>query len=275
MTITAATAITTTPRTIPTVQPAAAVTIVMTLLNGPPPRGCPEARIAPTARPSRRRDRVSPRHREMPEPTDHTLVAGLLTGRCAPTPRPWSSPRACASAAGPAATTAPTRSRASGCAPRARHRGPHARRVHVRHRPLPRLQLSGLAASGCVGAEPEGLGDQLVGAPAGGVVVGDRDHDHLLGVVLGGDLLDPARTWSGVPSTSRRPPACRAGPRREEALGRLGRRHRDQPPAAQHRHRHPRWSRAAGLLLAVGGDRPDRDDRARRGAARSPAKRSR
>ena len=34
------------------------------------------------------------------------------------------------------------------------------------------------------------LGQQLVGAAAGLVVVGDRDHDHLLGAVGGGDLLD-------------------------------------------------------------------------------------
>ena len=38
--------------------------------------------------------------------------------------------------------------------------------------------------------EAHRLGQQLVGAAAGVVVVGDRDHDHLVGAVLGGQLLD-------------------------------------------------------------------------------------
>ena len=40
------------------------------------------------------------------------------------------------------------------------------------------------------GLQVERLGEQLVGAPARLVVVGDRHHDHLLGAVLGGHRLD-------------------------------------------------------------------------------------
>jgi hypothetical protein len=38
--------------------------------------------------------------------------------------------------------------------------------------------------------ELECIGEQLVGAPALGVVMGDRHHDHLLRAIVGGDLLE-------------------------------------------------------------------------------------
>src|SRR4051794_31756909 len=83
----------------------------------------------------------------------------------------------------------------------------------------------------------ERLGQQLVGAPPGGVVVGDRHGDALLGAVVVGQLLD-LRT-DLVDRADDRPPGGWAGLRRDErilALGLqeahrlLGRRHRDEPP---------------------------------------------
>ena len=70
------------------------------------------------------------------------------------------------------------------------------------------------------GLEREGLGEQLVGAPAGGVVVGDRHHDHLLGAVVAGQLARaPPRTVSGEPMIPRRPAAAGAPRRRASPRG--------------------------------------------------------
>ena len=140
----------------------------------------------------------------------------------------------------------------------------------------PPASLGRCAQDTAAGASsPQGLGDQLVGAPAGGVVVGDRDHDHLLGAVLGGDRLEAGADRARACRRS-----CAAAPgrrRRSEARkrsGRLRRRDRDQPAAAQHRERHPRAGREPlRLLVGVGGQRPDRDRGARR-AARAAARRS-
>src|SRR5215211_253061 len=60
--------------------------------------------------------------------------------------------------------------------------GPRSRRLAM---------LGGDAFGARLGArEPERLGDQLVGAPAGRVVVDDAHHDRLLGTVGRGDLAD-------------------------------------------------------------------------------------
>ena len=72
--------------------------------------------------------------------------------------------------------------------------------------------------------EPEGVGDQLVGAAAGAVVAGDRDHDHLLGAVAGGHLLDPgAHGRRASPMHARRPAAgslaCSASRKRSAFSG--------------------------------------------------------
>ena len=106
------------------------------------------------------------------------------------------------------------------------------------------------------------------------MVVGDRDHDHLLRAVLGRPPPRcPART---CPACRRSCAGARASPspsRGEEALGGLRRRDRDQPAAAQHRERHP----AAGgepvrLLVAVRARAPTRP---RRCAGRQPHARRR
>ena len=68
-------------------------------------------------------------------------------------------------------------------------------------------------AARCAGGgarELERLGDQLVGAPAGLVVVGDRDDDDLVGAVGVGDLASPAR--DGVGRADDRAPARAAAP---------------------------------------------------------------
>ena len=104
--------------------------------------------------------------------------------------------------------------------------------------------------------EIERLRDQLIGAATGAVVIGDRDHDHLLRAVLGRRLLDAGLHLSRGPDD--RPPPHR-GPvallAREEALGGLGRRHRDQAAAAQHRERHPAAGREL-LRLLLASPRP-------------------
>ena len=62
----------------------------------------------------------------------------------------------------------------------------------------------GMAQTGGTG-QAELAGDQLVGAAAGAVVVGDRDHDHLLRAVLARRLLDAGlATCAGVPTIVRR-----------------------------------------------------------------------
>ena len=77
------------------------------------------------------------------------------------------------------------------------------------------------------------------------VVVGDRDDDHLVGAVVGGDLLEP-----GADRRRRaddQPPAGNARGHRplvgEERERLLDRRHRDQPAPPQHRDRHARARR--------------------------------
>src|SRR6185369_6760625 len=51
-----------------------------------------------------------------------------------------------------------------------------------------RYPLGGDALRGCSAREVEGLGDQLVGAPPRFVLVGDADHDDLVGSVGRGHL---------------------------------------------------------------------------------------
>ena len=77
--------------------------------------------------------------------------------------------------------------------------------------------------------EPERLGDQLVGAPARRVVVGDRHDEHLVGAVLGGDLLEPGahglrRADDDAPARERRPGLARLVEERERLLDRRHRR---------------------------------------------------
>jgi nitroreductase len=81
--------------------------------------------------------------------------------------------------------------------------------------------------------KPKGLRDQLVRAAPRGVVVRDRDHDRLVGAVLGRDVLDPG--LDHVRRSDDRAPARDAveivlG---EEAQRALDARHRRQAAGAQ------------------------------------------
>src|SRR3954466_2538137 len=67
----------------------------------------------------------------------------------------------------------------------------------------------GAGRGGRHGGEVERLGDELVGAPARLVVVGDRRDDRLLGAVLGGDVDDPGA--HGLGRTDDRAPAAPGG----------------------------------------------------------------
>ena len=140
--------------------------------------------------------------------------------------------------------------------PGRRHRGA-GRRVHGRPRPR---RLGRRGARGRAGAaEAERVGDELVGAPPRGVVVGDR-HDHdLLRVVVGGDLLD-ARAHLVARAQDRAAGAGGVGS--AAVLGQVAqrlvdRRDRARLPAAQQRHRHATARRQAlGLVVVVGRQGP-------------------
>ena len=103
------------------------------------------------------------------------------------------------------------------------------------------------------------------------MVVGDRHDDDLVGAVLVRDRLQPCADLvgraRGDPAALRRRLALAL----QEAQRLLDRRDGDQPPAAQHRHRHAAGGRQPpGLLLGVRGQRPrgDRDARRRQPDAR-------
>src|SRR6185312_10246783 len=108
--------------------------------------------------------------------------------------------------------------------------------------------------------EVERLGNQLVGAPPGLVVVGDRHHDDLLGAVLDRHRLDLGPHL--LRRAHDRPPAGPATVQRlalalEELDRLLGWRHRDQLVAAQQRERHPAaGGEVDGLVVRGRGERP-------------------
>ena len=70
---------------------------------------------------------------------------------------------------------------------------------------------------GSARSQAHGLGQQLVGTPARLVVVGDRDHDHLVGAVVAGQRLQPGADLLGRaddrPAAGNAPLAGRLCPR--------------------------------------------------------------